>query len=156
MAAIIQDTFNQYASIGYHGQLNKSYPNWVATLLAEVQTAIGVAVTYGDNAEKGVVMPADADAADFVGITLRTQAGDNTASATPEPVYDVDRSMSIVKKGQLYLVVEEGSTRNAPVYFVPGTGVITSDAAAGANIAIPRARFVRDAAAGEVTEIELA
>lgn len=149
-----QDTFEQYAAIGYHGQLNTNF-NWnAASPLAEASDIpFGVAVVYGTADDQATLPGAAAEAADIVGITLRTQSVENTVDDTS--VYREGRAMSVLVDGRMFIAAPDGSTAGAPVYVVPVTGVITSDAATGANVELPNARFVRTAAAGGITEIQL-
>ena len=153
---IMQDTFTQYAQLGYHAAINTNFKWWAASPLAEGGgIGFGVAVAYGTSYNQAVPVPEGTTAGDIIGITLRTQAVENTLiNGEQVPVYSEGKAMSALTKGRMFLVVPDGSTAGQPVYAVPGTGEIVSTATG--NIALPRARFVRTVGAGETTEIELA
>lgn len=148
--AITQDTFAQYASIGYHGQQNTDFPAWIGSYHAE-GSAIGFGVAVGFGTADSQAKAGGAASADLIGVTLRTQAVENNASGNPE--YAEGRAMSVLEKGRMYVTVADGATRGGQVYVVPGTGELVSTE--DDNIALTGARFLRTAAAGEITEIEL-
>lgn len=150
MAAITQDTFNQYADIGYHAQLNTDFPRWVASYHAEGGAiGFGVAVSRGTLDTQAVRGGTDPDA--LLGVTLRTHAAEN--DITGVPAYEANRLMSVMQKGRMYLRVSDGSTRGAQVYVVPATGELVSTDSG--NVPLAGARFVRTATAGSITEIEI-
>lgn len=164
--AITQTSFDQYSSIGYHGQLNTDFPMWIESPIAEGgYIPFGVAVAYGTGDNQAVVATTDTDAADIIGITVRNHAVAANAYGTP---YDQDtafsgfqegRPMSVLKKGRMYVTVADGSARGDAVYVTAG-GEITSAADDGgaepvANVALPNAKFVKTVGAGEITEIEI-
>ena len=157
--AITQDTFSQYAGIGYHGQQNTDYPSWIGSYHAE-GGAIGFGIAVGFGTGEGQASVGAAEPANLIGVTLRTQAVENNADGESE--YAEGRVMSVMEKGRMYVVVADGATRGGQVYVVPGTGEIVSDPdmsggdePAPQNLALAGARFVRTAAAGEITEIEI-
>lgn len=151
--AITQDTFEQYTTLGYHGALNTDFPWWAASPHAEGgDIGFGVAVAFGTADDQAVVAPTGASDEEIIGVTLRTQSVENNAAGESE--YSVGKAMSVLTKGRMFITVSDGSTAGTPVYIVPDTGELVSTA--GTNIQLPRARFVRTVAAGEVTEIELA
>lgn len=148
--AVTQDAFNQYAGIGFHGQLNTAYPSWIGSPLAEGGAiGFGVAVGAGTNDDQAVA--GGADSAALIGVTLRTQAVENNAAGESE--YREGQAMSVLEKGRMFLAVSDGATRGAQVYVVPATGEIVSTETD--NVALTGARFLRTAAAGEITEIEI-
>ena len=150
MTAILQDTFNQYADIAYHAQLNTDFPRWVDSFHAEGSSiGFGVAVSRGTLDTQAVL--GGANTSDIIGVTLRTHAVENDIAGIP--TYDKNRLMSVLKKGRMYLRISDGSVNGAQVYVVPATGEIVSTAAD--NVALDRAEFVRTTAAGGITEIEI-
>lgn len=154
--AVTQDTFTQYTQLAYNGALNTDFDWWAASPIAEGgDIGFGVAVAFGTEDSQGIPMPSGATAEQIIGVTLRTQAVENTLVAgEPESLYVEGKAMSVLSKGRMFVTTADGSTAGDPVYAVPDTGEVVSTAAD--NIALPRARFVRTAAAGETTEIELA
>ena len=147
---ITQDNFSQYAGIGYHGQINTDYPSWASSQNAEGGAiGFGVAVSHGTADTQAV--KGGASSAVLIGVTVRTQSVENTLDGVSE--YAEDRTMSVLEKGRMYVVVSDGATRGEAVYVVPATGEIVSTV--GTNVALTGARFVRSAAAGEVSEIEI-
>lgn len=153
---VIQDTFTQYAQLGYNGALNTDFPWWAASPLAEGEDIeFGVAVAFGTEDNQAVPVPTGATAEQIIGVTLRTQAVENTlVSGDPVSLYVEGKAMSVLTKGRMFISVSDGSTAGDPVYVVPDTGEIVSTATD--NITLPRARFVRTVGSGETTEIELA
>lgn len=154
--AVTQDTFTQYTQLAYNGALNTDFDWWAASPLAEGgNIGFGVAVAFGTADDQGVPVPTGANAEQIIGVTLRTQAVENTiVSGEQVSLYQEGKAMSVLTKGRMFVTTADGSTAGTPVYIVPDTGEIVSTATD--NIALPRARFVRTAAAGETTEIELA
>lgn len=148
--AITQDTFSQYAGIGYHGQQNTDYPSWIGSYHAE-GGPIGFGVAVGFGTGDGQAKAGGAASSDLIGVTVRTQAVENSAAGESE--YAENQAMSVMEKGRMYVAVSDGATRGAQVYVVPATGEIVSTATD--NIALTGARFLRTAAAGEITEIEI-
>lgn len=148
--ATTQDTFSQYADIGYHGQQNTDFPSWIGSYHAEGGSIpFGVAVSFGTEDHQALL--GGATAAVLIGVTVRTQSVENTIAGDSE--YAEDRVMSVMEKGRMFVTVSDGATRGDPVYVVPATGEIVSTATD--NVALTGARFVRAAAAGEVAEIEI-
>ena|SRR5690625_1360775 len=148
--AITQDNFSQYAGIGYHGQQNTDYPSWIGSYHAEGGAiGFGVAVSFGTADHQAVA--GGAASADLIGVTVRTQAVENNVDGSPE--YAENRTMSVMEKGRMYVAVSDGATRGGQVYVVPGTGELVSTDTD--NVALTGARFLRTAAAGEITEIEI-
>lgn len=148
--SVTQDTFGQYAVIGFHGQQNTDFPSWISSQHAEGgNIGFGVAVSHGTGDHQAVI--GGAASADLIGVTVRTQAVENNAAG--ESLYVEGRAMSVMEKGRMYVVVSDGSTRGAQVYVVPATGELVSTE--GTNVALTGARFVRSVAAGEVSEIEI-
>lgn len=149
---ITQDTFSQYAGIGYHGQQNTDFPAWISSHHAEGgDIGFGVAVVFG-TADKQAALPGASFAAgDVIGVTLRTQAVENNVDQKSE--YAENRIMSVMEKGRMFISVSDGATRGDAVYIVPSTGELVSTSTN--NVALTGARFLRTAAAGEITEIEI-
>lgn len=148
--SVTQSDFSQYSAIGFHGQLNTDFPSRIVSKHAEGgAVAFGVAVSYGTGDTRAVI--GGATAAVLIGVTLRSHAVENSALGLP--VYDEDKPMSVLVSGRMYAIVSDGSTQGGQVYQVPATGALVSTATA--NVALTGARFVRTAAAGEVSEIEI-
>lgn len=150
--ATTQDTFTQYAGIGYHGQLNTDYPSWIGSQHAEGGAiGFGVAVAIGTGDNQATLPASGAASADLIGVTVRTQAVENNIDGDSE--YTEGRAMSVLEKGRMFVTVSDGAARGDAVYVVPLTGELVSTATD--NVALTGARFLRTAAAGEVTEIEI-
>ncbi len=148
--SVTQDTFGQYAGIGFHGQQNTDFPSWISSQHAEGGAiGFGVAVSFGTADHQAVL--GGAASADLIGVTVRTQAVENNAAG--ESLYREDQAMSVMEKGRMFVTVSDGATRGAPVYVVPATGELVSTATD--NVALTGARFLRSCAAGEVSEIEI-
>lgn len=148
--AVTQDTFNQYAGLGFHGQQNTAYPAWISSKHAEGGAiGFGVAVSFGTSDHQAKLGGATAGV--LIGVTVRTQAVENNAAG--ESLYREDQTMSIMEKGRMFVVVSDGASRGDQVYVVPATGELVSTAAD--NVALTGARFLRSCAAGEVSEIEI-
>jgi hypothetical protein len=151
--ATTQDTFDQYAQLGFNGALNTDFDWWAASPLAEGGAiGFGVAIGFGTEDNQGVPLPTGATELEFIGVSLRTQSVENNAAGLSE--YAEGSAMSVLSKGRMFVTVADGSTAGGQVYAVPDTGAIVSTT--GTNIALPRARFVRTVGAGETSEIELA
>jgi len=148
--SVTQDTFSQYAGIGFHGQQNTDFPSWISSQHAEGGAIpFGVAVSFGTADHQAKLGGASSGV--LIGVTVRTQAVENNAAG--ESVYRQDQAMSVMQKGRMYVTVADGATRGAQVYVVPATGELVSTATD--NVALTGARFVRACAAGEVSEIEI-
>lgn len=148
--ATTQDTFSQYASIGFHGQQNTDFPSWISSYHAEDEDiGFGVAVSFG-TADKQAAL-GGATSGVLLGVTVRTQAVENTA--TGESEYAENRSLSVMEKGRMFVTVSDGADAGNAVYVVPTTGELVSTATD--NVALTGARFLRTAAAGGISEIEI-
>ena len=91
----------------------------------------------------------DAQAAlGFVGIAVADKSRD-------EDQFDVGEVGGFIRKGTVWVTAAAAVTPASTVYFVPATGVITGDAAAGANTAIANAVFETSAGAGELARVYL-
>lgn len=148
-----QDTFNQYASLGYHGQLNTAFPFEIISAKAEgSDIGFGLAVFDGTADDQAALPGASPTSPALSGLTIRTTyAVDNNASQVPL-VKEFD-TMSLLKKGRMFVTVSDGSAKKGQVYVVPLTGELVSTSTD--NVALVGVTFVRTAAAGEVTEIEI-
>jgi hypothetical protein len=147
-----QDTFGQYATIGYHGQVNSDFPRWVDSLKAEGGAiGFGLAVQAGTLDDQAIIADEYAESANLIGVTVRTQSVENNSSGVSE--YDEGKAMSVLKKGRMYIKVADGSTRGGQVYVVKETGALVSTSSG--NVALTGAKFLRTVSAGEVSEIEI-
>ncbi len=148
--SVTQSNFSQYAAIGYHGQLNTDFPWWADSFHAEGGAiGFGVAVSRGTADKQAVLGGATAGA--LIGVTVRTQAVENDIDGVS--AYTQSRAMSVLKKGRMLVKVSDGSANGAQVYVVPATGELVSTSTD--NVALAGASFVRTAAPGEISEIEL-
>ncbi len=149
---ILQNSFGVYTETGFHAAINTSYPRKVASPHAEGgPIPFGVAVAMG-TADKQARLPAQgAESADLIGITVRTDAAENDVQGVPH--YAENGAMSVMTFGRMYVITADGTTRDEPVYAVPGTGELVSTAAG--NIPVISARFTKTAAPGEVSELAI-
>lgn len=146
------DTFNQYAFGNYAGQLEDRGHADVVSRLAS-GSAIGYGIAVIDTDERTAKLPTGSEVS--TGITLRETVRDNVAGDNPEAVYPEDHEMSVVRVGRVWVTTAAASTVGGTVYVTPATGVITSDPAAGVNIALPGASFKTVAGAGELALVQL-
>ena len=148
----LQNNFDQYALKGFHGQLNKSFPSWIASRHAEGGSlGFGVVVVAGTKDDQCVLPPTDPSASYVLGVTERTQAVENDAAG--KSAYRESTPVSIVQKGVMYVAVADGCTQGGKVYFKKDTGEIVSTSTD--NFELVGAKFTTTVSAGEVAQLEL-
>ncbi len=144
------DTFNQYASLAYPGQIeDRSMADVVSRLASGSDIGYGLAVT--DNGTRSAALPTGALVS--TGITVRESLRDNGAGDNPTPVYPEDHEMSVIRAGRIWATTVDGAAVGEPVYVVPTTGALTN--VTTNNIAMPGATFKSAAAAGDVALVQL-
>lgn len=155
--AVAFDTFNQYASIAYEGQVNDLSMADLETFVAEGAAAIpyGRALIPG-TAPKSGKLPAAA-AALFIGINVMRPvavAGAYPGTGNPVGASAIGMEATNITYGRVWVKTLGGATRGQPVYALPTTGEITNAATAG-NHLLPGARFMTDAAANGMALVQL-
>lgn len=151
------DTFNQYASIAFNGQVNDLSMADLETFVAEGSADIpyGRALTIGTAPKSGALI--GAAAALFLGINVMRPVsvqGAYPGAGNPPGASKIGQEATNITYGRVWVTTVAGATRGQPVYAVPGTGEITNAATAG-NHLIPGARFLTDASAGGIALVQL-
>jgi len=96
-----------------------------------------------------------------VGVTVHTQALEQAASGSTNVGYAAYSSMSVIRKGRVYVGVEDAVTKGGGVYVrytASGSytiGSFRSDEDSGKAALLPGARYARAAAAGGIAILEL-
>lgn len=146
------DTFDQYGFGHYDGQIeDRSLADVVSRVAANSDIGYGLGVIDIDN--RSAELPTGTEVSN--GITVRESIRDNAAGDNPKPVYPQDHEMSVIRVGRVWVTTAAAAAPGGAVYVTPGTGVITSDPAAGVNIQLPGAAFKTTAAAGSVVLVQL-
>ncbi len=118
----------------------------------------GRAVVAGTDGEKQCTLPAtDSVDADFVGVTLYelNRVHDNDIPQNQ------DRPLTVVTKGPLYLVAQNGASVNDPVYVVINSaggdtvGGFRSTADSTNTVLLTGAKFISAATAGGLAKVAL-
>jgi len=96
-----------------------------------------------------------------LGITVNTQAVENNYQSSGSPGYALDSPMSIMRKGRIYVEVEDAVVQGGVVYVrfsASGTeklGAFRSDADTADAAILPNAIFEISAGAGEITIVSI-
>lgn len=132
------------------------------SLLASIP--FGILVSLNDNQGEGLIHPPQA-AGDvttlLLGIALHTHAIENVLTGA-ETGYTAGSAVSVLRKGRVYVSVENAVVQNGAVYArhtASGVntqlGAFRSDADTANASLVPGARFVKAAAAGGITIVEI-
>lgn len=155
------DTFNQYASEAFEGQIqDHSMDDEITYVVENAPVPFGRALIQGV-ADKGGRLPAAA-AAFIIGVSVRQTiavgggylTGDGNANGNVVGSRPVGQESTALAYGRIWVKTLGGSTPNQQVYIVPNTGEFTNAATAG-NLLWPGATFKRTAAAGGMTVIQV-
>lgn len=155
------DTFNQYASAAFEGQVNDCSMDDLTTYVVEsAPVPFGRALIQGST-DKGAKLPAAA-AAYIVGVSVRQiisigggyLTGDNNANGNPVGARAVGQESTALAYGRIWVKTLAGATPGQQVYVVPNTGEFTNAATAG-NLLWPGAAFKTTAAAGGMALIQV-
>lgn len=132
----------------------------VASVVAEGAVKFGYAVTRGTDLEKqGRVPVLTGEVSDLtlvLGVALKTQAIESSDSG--DPTYADKNMMSVMKEGRVYVQVQDTVTTASAVFvrFAGGNeGQFRSDADGGDAVALPNAKWVKGAGAGELAIVQL-
>lgn len=155
----MQTQINEYMAKGLAGQIADIGPTDIVTRINESESAVpfGVFVTKG-SAEGTAVLPeaaTDITGLTGLGVVLRSHTqprGEGYAAGDPLPV---------IKKGRVWVPVEDvvEAETEAFVRFVADAGeqqgAFRSDSDGTDAVALPGAKFVTDALAGELALLDL-
>lgn len=158
--AIAFDTFNQYASVAFEGQVHDQSMADLETFVAEGAADIpfGRALVVGAAMSAGK-LPAAA-AAYFIGVNVLRpvavggQYPGTTLQNNPVGVSRIGMEATNITYGRIWVKTIGGSTRGQQAYAVPNTGEITNAATTGYHL-LPGARFLTDTAAGGIALLQL-
>lgn len=158
--AIAFDTFNQYASVAFEGQIHDQsmcdLETFVAEGAADIPFGRGLVVGTAQTAGK---LPTAA-AAYFIGVNVLRpvavggQFPGTTSQGNPVGVSRIGMEATNISYGRVWVKTLGGSTRGQQVYMVPLTGEFTNAATTGYHL-IPGCRFLTDTAANGIAEIQL-
>lgn len=155
------DTFNQYADVAYEGQIEDFSMSDLITFVVEgAPVPYGRAVIQG-TADMGGKLPAAA-AAFVIGVSVMQPVavagsyltGSNNTAGNPVGSRPVGQESTALAYGRIWVKTVAGSTPGQQVYVVPNTGEFTNATTAG-NLLWPGATFLRTAAAGAFTTIQV-
>lgn len=146
------DTFNQYATQAYEGQLaDRSLADIVSRVADSSDIDAGLAVV--DTGERTAALVT----ASLVptGIQIRMFADENKDAANPQSYTPEGHEMSVARVGRVWVRTVDGASVGDDVYVVPGDSTLTNTDNAGANTQFPNATFKTSAAAGELALVQL-
>ncbi|MDH1575511.1 hypothetical protein [Pseudomonas sp. GD03746] len=156
------DTFGQYAGKAFEGQINDLSMADVTSAVADAAIPFARAVVVGSAAKRGK-LPA-ADAALFLGISVRKTVGVSSSYITGDPSnptngnavgdYRLGEEVSLVSHGRIWVKTVDGATVGAQVYAKPTTGELTNATTAG-NHLLDGCTFLTAAAAGELALMQV-
>lgn len=158
--AVAFDTFNQYAGVAYEGQIEDFSMSDLITFVVETAPVpYGRAVIQG-TADMGGKLPGTAGAF-VIGVSVMQPVavagsyltGSNNTAGNPVGSRPVGQESTALAYGRIWVKTVAGSTPGQPVYIVPNTGEFTN--AASGNMSFPGATFLRTAAAGAFTTIQV-
>ncbi|CAI8993759.1 hypothetical protein [Pseudomonas sp. IT-P218] len=155
------DTFNQYASTAFEGQINDCSMHDLTTYVVEsAAVPFGRALIQGAT-DKGAKLPAAA-AAFIVGLSVRHAigigggylTGDGNANGNPVGSRAVGQESTAMAYGRAWVKTLAGATPGQQVYVVPNTGELTNAATSG-NLLWPGATFKTTASANGMALIQV-
>ena len=155
----MQTQVNEYMQKGMAGGLADIGPCDIVTRINADAAAIpfGVFVTKGANQGEAVLPTVSGEVTGPVGqgVVLRSH------TQPQEEGYAVSDPMSVIKKGRVWVPVDSAVTAESAAFvrFVAGAGeqlgVFRADADGTDAVALPGAKFVSDASAGELAVLDL-
>ncbi|WP_223535304.1 hypothetical protein [Pseudomonas sp. GL-B-16] len=155
------DTFNQYASTAFEGQINDhSMDDEITYVVESAAVPFGRALIQGAT-DRGAKLPAAA-AAFIIGVSVRQVVsvgggyltGDGNANGNPVGSRAVGQESTALAYGRVWVKTLGGSTPGQQVYVVPNTGEFTNAATSG-NLLWPGATFKTTAIANGMAVIQV-
>ena len=122
----------------------------IVSRTAEAAIGFGVPVVRGAADHKVRAMTTGDAAADFFGITVRSQA----TAADSANAYPVNDTAGIMRKGPIWVTVGGTVAEGDPVYVTLATGVFSTGAGAGKEL-IAGASFESAGAANDVVRVQM-
>lgn len=118
------DTFNQYATQAYEGQLaDRSLADIVSRVAdgSDIDAGLAVADTGERTASlvSGELVP--------TGIQIRMFADENKDASNPQSYTPEGHEMSVARVGRVWVRAVDGAALNQPVYVNPADSTITND-----------------------------
>lgn len=162
-----QTSYSQLQLAAFAGQLYDIGPHDIYTYawLGTANLPFGSAVVQ-DTVDNRCRLPAassDVTSSLFAGVTIATQAIENPLSVgSPLPGgYPKNSAVSVMRKGRVWVAVEEAVTTASPVFvrFAAGTysvlGMFRASADTASAAQLPKARYLSSAAAGGFAILEI-
>jgi len=149
-----QTTYNTEMDEGQEGLVTDLRPNTIISKVAEGAVPFGRALIAGTDPEIQVKIPAAAGGV-FRGVSVGTWAMERNTATNAE--YLTTTSVSILRKGEIWVEVKEAVVVDSPVYYhISGVnaGYFTSDNDATTEL-LPNAVFTMSASADELATIEI-
>lgn len=163
--AVAQDTFNTYRTNGYDGQVSTIDVADIISGSMDSAVSFARAVIHGASERSFDVVSGTTVAADIRGVTVRTMAAESTSvPAVPADYtfgYGEGEHASVLRRGRMYVLCEDGATAGATAHVVINTaggselGQILGAAQSTNTIEMNQIKWLYDVAAGEVGEIQL-
>jgi|JFJP01.1.fsa_nt_gi hypothetical protein len=155
---MLQTSYSESMPIGIEGALNRFEDVLVDSKFADVDMPAGRFVVRGADVNVGCKLPTastDLVLAKNLGITVLNQSSEIDGYKSLDVV-------SVIKKGEIMVTVEDAVTAGADVYVrhTAGAGALTvgrfrSDADTNKAVKVDGCRFLKSAGAGELTIIQI-
>lgn len=141
----IQETYADRQPLGYEGQKVSGVEYDAETWIAEGATlAFGKPVSRG-GADRSCVLLTAANAAKFLGVTVRDQSVRPSAGN----LYPIGGNVTVLTRGAIFVRVTGAVSAGDVARFDTATARFTAAAAGGAVVAIPDNEWEFDAAAAD-------
>jgi len=140
----------------------------ITSFSAEIAVPFGKYVNLGTDKERQVLLPlltTDVTNEKLAGgFSVRTQEVENPMPNSADPVgtYAIGESVSVIKKGRIWVLCEDDFDQSDDVFvrFADGTetnnnGGVRTDADTATAVALPNARFLNSGLAGELALLDL-
>lgn len=127
MTNVVQSSFQERMDAARAGMIHGTdYSTKARTCETAAGLAFGIAVSQGSG-DRGAIIGGTSEG--FVGITVR----DVTLESSQEDEIARYQGMSVLERGEIWVLTSSAVVPGSAVYFVPGTGVLT-DASGGNEI----------------------
>jgi hypothetical protein len=149
-AAAVQTAYSENIRKAVAGMIANMTTYNIDTRINETEAGIGFGLAVGKGtADKGAVIGGAANT--FLGVTVR----DVTLVEEDEDKYPHRSNMAVLTMGDIWVTVGGNVADGENVTFNTTTGVLSSIAADGSNIAITGARWMTTALSGELAVLRL-
>jgi len=157
--APVQTTYTTTHAAGAEGAVVDAQLANVQSKSAEEAIPFGRFVTRGTGAEQCKLPTSGLEVAQSIGVAIRVQ--DDVANASDVLQYEVNRGVSILDFGVVYMRPEDAVTAGDPVFVrhvaagAEELGSVRSDTEGTDATAVGGCQFMDDAAAGELVRVRV-